>query len=207
MTAPDYTPEWLTFEISEALSGLTRKQRTTVLRLAEAAAADRPQPFDRADVCSKTTWYGRYSHGNKRPGWRDDPAIQHALELATARAQEWEDTHIARQIAKTRRQLADHAPGAELSLYGLALGATSEGTKRLACLDILNRVGAELASKATVPDAPGGGEMTVKFDLSGLPAEALTEVAGEGEAGDRDAEGGEGEEKEPEKEKGKEVKK
>jgi len=188
----DYTPEWLTFEISEALSALTtRKQRTTILRLAEAAAADRPQPFDRPDVCSKTTWYGRYSHGDKLPGWRDDPAIQHALELATARAQEWEDTHIARQIAKTRRQLADHAPGAELSLYGLALGATSEGTKRLACLDILNRVGAELASRATVPDAPGGGEMTVKFDLSNVPPDALAAVAGEGEQGAGDQAAGE----------------
>ena len=188
MTAPDYTPEWLTFEISEALSGLTRKQRTTVLRLAEAAAADQPQPFERPDVCSKTTWYGRYSHGDKLPGWRDDPAIQHALELATARAQDWEDTHITRQIAKTRRQLADHAPGAELSLYGLALRADSEGVKRQACLDILDRVGAELASKAAVPNAPSGGEVTVKFDLSNVPPDALAAMAAE-EQGQGAAEG------------------
>jgi len=181
MTAPDYTPEWLTFEISEALSGLTRKQRTTVLRLAEAAAADQPQPFERPDVCSKTTWYGRYSHGDKLPGWRDDPAIQRALELATARAQDWEDTHITRQIAKTRRQLADHAPGAEISLYNLALRADSEAVKRQACLDILDRVGAELASKAAVPNAPSG-ETVVRFDLSTMPPDALAAVAGEGAA-------------------------
>jgi hypothetical protein len=180
----DYTPEWLTFEISKALSALTtRKQRTTVLRLAEAAAADKPQPFERADVCSQNTWYGRYKDGVKLPGWRDDPAIQHALELATARAQDWEDTHITRQIARTRRQLADHAPSVERSLSLLALGAQSESVRRQACLDILDRVGAELASKAAVPNAPSGGEMTVKFDLSNVPADALAAVAGEGEQG------------------------
>lgn len=181
----DYTPEWLTCEIGEALSGLTRKQRTTILYLAAAAAADKPLPFERPDVCSKTTWYGRYSHGEKKPGWRDNPAIQDALALATARAQDWEDTYITRQIEKTRRQLATHAPGAELSLYGLALRAASEAIRRQACLDILDRVGTELASKATVPNAPSG-ETVVRFDLSGLPFDTLAAMAG-----DRDAGGGE----------------
>ena len=198
----NFEPEWMTFEIRQALEEIqppnVRKKRTTVLRLADARANNRSQAetFKLPDVCCKSTWLGQCREGHKLPGWRDDPAIQHALELATARAQEWEDTHIARQIAKTRRQLADHAPGAELSLYGLALGATSEGTKRLACLDILNRVGAELASRATVPDAPGGGEMLVKFDLSNVPPDALAEVAGEGEQGAGDQAAGEAASKE-----------
>lgn len=174
----DYTPEWITFEIAQALSGLTRKQRTTILRLAAAAAADKPQPFERPDVCSRTTWYGRYRHGVKLPGWRDKPAIQDALALATARAQDWQDTYIARQIAKTRQQLAAHAPNVERSLSLLALGANSEAVRRQACLDILDRVDVNLASKAVVPNAPSG-ETVVKFDLSSLPAEALAAVAGE----------------------------
>jgi len=189
----------MTFEIRQALEKIqppnVRKKRTTVLRLAEARANNRSQAetFKRPDVCSEATWLGQYRKGQQKPGWRDDPAIQDALALATARAQEWEDTYIARQIAKTRRQLADHAPSVERSLSLLALGANSESVRRQACLDILDRVGAEMASKAAVPNAPSG-ETVVRFDLSNVPADALAAMAAEeqgagtGEAGDQAAE-------------------
>jgi len=183
----------MTFEIRQALEKIqppnVRKKRTTVLRLAEARANNRSQAetFKRPDVCSEATWLGQYRKGQQKPGWRDDPAIQDALALATARAQDWEDTHIARQIAKTRRQLATHAPGAELSLCNLALKANSESIRRQACLDILDRADVNLTSKAAVPNAPSG-ETVVRFDLSNVPPDALAAMAAE-EQGQGAAEG------------------
>ena len=114
----DFQPAWMSFEVNEALSRLpTRKMRTTVLRLAEARTVGRSaaETFKLPDVCSRRTWYGRYREGEHRPGWKDDPQVQSALAVATARAQWWEDNKIVRSIERARERLAEASPAATFS--------------------------------------------------------------------------------------------
>lgn len=170
----DYLPEWLTFELSEALGKLpSRKHRETVLRLAEARATGtrtEAETFRLPGVCSRVTWYGRYRQaGQKLPGWRDDPDVAAALEAATKRAQWWQDQADARRIAKRQEQLAqardllaEYAPHAVKRLFVLMGGAGNEETRRKAANDILDRADEETASKARaglaveVAPAPAG---------------------------------------------------
>jgi len=65
--APAFTPEWLTYEVSQALAGIggehVAKKEATVLRLAEALAngVSMNSVFERPDTCSKRVWYGSAS--------------------------------------------------------------------------------------------------------------------------------------------------
>jgi len=168
-----YFPRWMTGEIEQALRGLTRKQRTTVLKLAEAAATlgvSMSDVFRQPDCCNRSTWYDRPS----RAGWESDPRIARALELATARAQQWKDGEIARYIEEAQRKLAQASPNAVERLITLMTSADQQKLQRLAALDILDRVGAgETANKATTP--PGGvGETVVNF--AALSDEELREI-------------------------------
>lgn len=162
MAEVKFQPAWLTYEIEAALRRIrgqhARKKRTTILRLAEGMVLGRPvtETFALDDTCSETTWYGRYEGGEKKPGWRDDPLIQHALKLANNRAQYCSDSYMADQIKETQKVLAMYGPGAAHKLGQLMVGAQSENIQRLTSLDILDRQGGgETASKGTVPPVSG----------------------------------------------------
>jgi len=155
----DYRPAWLTEEIMQLLERIgghnQGKKRSTVLRLAEASVIDRTETetFRLPDVCSKPCWYGKYKGGQQLPGWRDDPAIQAALEAATKRALWYRDQAEARRsakriedVAKSRDKLCELSWPAVLKL-GALLGADSLETARKAANDILDRADEALASK------------------------------------------------------------
>jgi len=160
----EFQPAWLTFEIQQALARLpTLKARQTVLRLAEAQVVGRSETetFRLPEVCSRRTWYGRYRGGEKKPGWRDNAAVQSALKAATARALWWEDNRTVRSIQQAREQLALEAPENVRSmirmrdqLEGIAKAAEEDKDKVQAADkaakvagDMLSRAGAETAQK------------------------------------------------------------
>jgi len=160
----EFQPAWLTFEIQQALARLpTLKHRQTVLRLAEAQVVGRSEveTYRLPEVCSRRTWYGRYRNGERKPGWRDDPAVQAALKAATQRALWWEDNRTVRSIQQAREQLALEAPENVRSmirmrdqLEGIAEAAEEDKDKVQAADkaakvagDMLSRAGAETAQK------------------------------------------------------------
>lgn len=150
-----YTPAWITFEIEQALKGMSRKRRTTVLKLADAATDPKrsmSDVFRDPDCCNRSTWYDRPG----RLGWEKDAKIRVALVLATERAQKWQDTEIARNIVESQRLLAEAAPKAVRRLILLVDNANDEKLQRGVALDILDRVGTgETASKGM--PVQGGG--------------------------------------------------
>lgn len=150
-----YTPTWMTFEIEQALRGMSCKRHTTVLKLADAFATtgrSMEDVFRDADCCNRSTWHGR----TDRPGWKSDPQIQTALKLATERAQQWQDTVITRNIADAQRRLAVASPAAVQRLITLMDSADDPKLQRIVALDILDRTGAgETASKGL--PVQGGG--------------------------------------------------
>ena len=136
MRAPAFTPEWLTYEVSQALAGITgehvAKKEATVLRLAEAMAngVSMNSVFERPDTCSKRVWYGSASSptggstgSTSSPtggrGWRDDPAITTALALATERARWWVRVKRGRAVESALEILVDGAEAAALQLTNL----------------------------------------------------------------------------------------
>jgi hypothetical protein len=91
---PEFTPAWLSYEVSQALACITgddaAKKERTVLRLAQALATgtSKNETFRnhrQYGICNKKYWTG---FGDK-PGWKDDPIIAHALDVATQRARWW----------------------------------------------------------------------------------------------------------------------
>lgn len=172
-----YIPEWMTYEIEQALRGLTRKQRTTVLRLAEAAATPgltMTDVFRESDCCNRSTWYDRPS----RDGWESDPQIKHALQLATERAQHWQDTTIARHIAEAQRKLAQASPPAVDRVISLMAGAQDERVQLRAAESILDRTAQETAVKSSL--AVEGALPTVTDEELDAIEEALREQASGG---------------------------
>ena len=149
MRAPAFTPEWLTYEVSQALAGIggehVATKEATVLRLAEALAngVSMNSVFERPDTCSKRVWYGsassptggsaaRLSSPNVSSptggstssptggrGWRDDPAITTALALATERARWWVRVKRGRAVESALDILVDGAEAAALQLTNL----------------------------------------------------------------------------------------
>lgn len=137
---PDYSPPWLTRELRDQLASLTRKQRNTILRLAEAEVTGAPwtEVWARRDCCSKTTWYGRYRRsGEKIPGWQDQPAIADALTTALALANDYTDSQIGRDIHAAQLQLAAEALASVTRLVHLRDHADTDETQRKAANDIL----------------------------------------------------------------------
>lgn len=149
---------WMTHEIEQALAQIEgpheRKKRCTVLRLAEARALGLGvrSAFDQSDTCNAVTWYGR-----EGVGWKDDPAIAKALELATRRAQAWQDqeevqriTLRQRQLALTQDELVDLSKLATTTLADLMMNAGSEKVRLEAAETVLDRADAATAKKSTV---------------------------------------------------------
>ncbi len=175
-----YIPEWMTYEIEQALRGLTRKQRTTVLRLAEAAATPgltMTDVFRESDCCNRSTWYDRPS----RDGWESDPQIKHALQLATERAQHWQDTTIARHIAKAQRKLAVASPAAVDRMISLMAGADDQRVQLSAAEGILDRTAQETATRQTVTVAGEGLPTVSDEELEAIESALREQAAGGGE--------------------------
>ena len=182
--AKDFAPDWRSAELVEALEGLAgrslRKKRNTILRLAEGLLIGRStrETFLLPDTCSRSTWYGRRRNGDRDPGWRDQPEISDALNLAIRDAQYWADTETARAVTQATKRLAIAAPGAVGKLVMLMAQAKSEEVQRRSANDILDRV-----RKA----ASDGGQdqtdrrQTITLDLNGLPTEVLRAIAYDGQ--------------------------
>jgi hypothetical protein len=123
-----YAPEWMTFEIQQALEaiggapGHVRQKRVTVLRVAQALAAGEAlsEKWSTAGWPSKGTWYGETRHGVRRPGWRDDPAVVAALELARKRAEWWANVREGRAVERTLDTIVAAAPAAAEQLVRIA---------------------------------------------------------------------------------------
>lgn len=104
-----YIPDWLTFEVEQALAAIdgehVTKKEATVLRLAQAIAQGQSQTsvFQQPGTCSKNIWHGV---GGK-PGWKDDPVIAKALELATERARWWVRVKEGRAVQGALDALVD----------------------------------------------------------------------------------------------------
>lgn len=152
-----YPSAWMTYEIQEALNAIpepnSRKKRCTVLRMAEAKVNGLSirSVFDMPDTCSTQTWYGRTTED---PGWKDDPAIAKALELATRRAQEWQDQEEAqrmtlrqRQLSQTQDELVDLSKLATQTLAELMMNAGSEKVRLEAAETVLDRADEATAKK------------------------------------------------------------
>jgi hypothetical protein len=167
----------MTYEIEQALRGLTRKQRTTVLKLAEAAATpgrSMSDVFKEPDCCNRSTWYDRPS----RDGWESDPQIQHALALATERAQHWQDTTIARHIAEAQRIIAEASPEAAQRIITLMVGADDQRVQLKASESILDRI-SETADKSQP-----GAQVDQSVNYSAMSDEELRQIiAGQSETG------------------------
>ncbi|GIK73819.1 MAG: hypothetical protein BroJett021_28070 [Chloroflexota bacterium] len=118
----------MTFEIQQALEAITgapghlRRKRVTVLRVAQAQAAGEPltSVWSRNGACSKETWYGETRNGVRRPGWRDEPEVQHALELARRRAEWWLNVREGRALQRTLDVIVEAAPTAAMQLARMA---------------------------------------------------------------------------------------
>ena len=104
-----FVPEWLTHEIEQALSAVTgehvAKKEATVLRLAQAVARGESQAsvWKQPGTCTRNVWNGV---GGK-PGWKDDPTIAYALELATQRARWWVRVKEGRALQNALDDLID----------------------------------------------------------------------------------------------------
>lgn len=119
---PGFQPEWLSYEVHQALEAITgdhaAKKQRTVLQLAAAIASESPQAqvFKRQDTCNRVTWYGR----DGEPGWRDDPAISRALEVASKRALWWMRVRQGGAVQQALDVLVDAAPAAATQLVRMA---------------------------------------------------------------------------------------
>lgn len=87
---------WLTPQIDEALAAISEphavKKQTTVLLIAQAVATGESltSVFDRDDTCKADIWYGtKRRNGTRKPGWKEDPTIKAAHDLAVERARWW----------------------------------------------------------------------------------------------------------------------
>lgn len=161
VTRLTHVPEWMTGEVEAALRqvgrGAPARQRSmmhaTILRLAHARATQQVEStvFEMPDTCSRTTWYGRYREKGgvraKAPGWADDPAVQRALQVATERAQRWEDTRISRLLTEARLVLVEASPAAARELRRQIGEGEKDKDRREASKAVLDRAGFETAAK------------------------------------------------------------
>lgn len=156
---PDLTPPtWISYDVRRALDGIkepnSRRKRTTIIRLAEAAASGVPMThvFDADDTCSRPTWYGNKKYG--QAAWRDMEDIQDALEAATRAANHFYDAqegarlnHRRRILEQAQDRLAELSGVAVETLGVLMTTADGEETRRKAAVDTLTHAAPETAPK------------------------------------------------------------
>jgi len=160
-----YVPEWLTYEIEQALAAIAGDQvaakEAMVLRMAQGIAQGLPQReiFRQPGTCAKNTWHGV---GHK-PGWKDDPAIAHALELATTRARWWLRVKEGRAVENALNALIEVAEDAAGNMVSairqgqltfhreaeIVVKQASVAEVLKASTEVLDRISAATASKST----------------------------------------------------------
>ena len=161
-----FVPDWLTYEVEQALSAIAgdnvATKEKTVLRMAEAVATGKNQKWvwSQHGTCSKNTWHGV---GDKA-GWKDDPVIAHALELATERARWWMRVREGGAVQDTLDELMDVAPIAARQIAsiirygqvtfvrpdGIVIKQASVAEVAKEAESVLDRVSAATATKATM---------------------------------------------------------
>lgn len=115
-----YVPDWLTFEVEQALAAIggehVAKKEATVLRMAQAIAQGESQTsvWKHPGTCSKNIWHGV---GDKA-GWKDDPTIARALDLATERARWWVRVKGGRAVQNALDALVDLSEDAVRQIAG-----------------------------------------------------------------------------------------
>lgn len=165
-----FVPEWLTFEIEQALAAIggehVAKKEATVLRMAQAIAKGESQAsvFRQPGTCSKNIWHGV----NDKVGWKEDPAIAEALALATERARWWLRIKEGQAIQSALNDLVDVAEDAARQIaavirYGQMTfprqGKTVTKQAKVAevlkaSTEVLDRVSALTATKNTTTVQP-----------------------------------------------------
>ncbi len=191
---PEFAPAWLSFEVSQALDRImgedAAKKERTVLRLAQAIATGTPQNeifrnHRQYGVCNKKYWTG---FGSK-PGWKDDPIIAHALDVATQRARWWIRVKEGKGIESALDVLMDagEASARQLSrvaIEGRAQVTQSDGSTSFVEADVkdilkaadsvLDRIDKRTAAKNTT-EVTGAvrTEQTIVHDLSRLSTDEL----------------------------------
>lgn len=163
-------PDWLTPAISDALESIAEphaaKKQHTVLLVAQAIALGESlrSVFGRDDTCKADVWYGMVRKGRRKPGWKDDPAIATALQLATDRARWYVRVKKGQAVENSLNILLDGAETAaqqlvnmvkmgvlvfDFGLDGMELRRADTGHVLEASKQILDRVSAITASKST----------------------------------------------------------
>jgi hypothetical protein len=155
---------------AEAASALEEphaaKKQHTVLLVAQAIALGESlrSVFGRDDTCKADVWYGMVRKGRRKPGWKDDPAIATALQLATDRARWWVRIKKGQAVENSLNILLDGAETAaqqlvnmvkmgvlvfDFGLDGMELRRADTSHVLEASKQILDRVSAITASKST----------------------------------------------------------
>ncbi len=124
-----FVPEWMTFEVQQALTKIrdphATKKQTTVLRLAEAAAMGMPMAdvFKRSDTCTEKVWHGwtDKATGKRHRGWKLDANIARAMGVATERARWWGLVRQGRAVQAALDTLTAATPDVALQLVSIAV--------------------------------------------------------------------------------------
>lgn len=164
-------PEWLTPQIDEALAAIgephAAKKQLTVLLVAQATATGESltSVFDRDDTCKSDVWYGsKRRNGTRKPGWKEDPTIKAAHDLAVERARWWVRVRQSGAVQNSLDILMDAGEHAAQQLAnmvklgvlifdfgadGMELRRADSGHILEASKQILDRISAATASKST----------------------------------------------------------
>lgn len=162
---------WLTPQIDEALAAISEphavKKQTTVLLIAQAVATGESltSVFDRDDTCKADIWYGtKRRNGTRKPGWKEDPTIKAAHDLAVERARWWVRVRQSGAVQNSLDILMDAGEHAAQQLAnmvkmgvlvfdfggdGLEMRRADAGHILEASKQILDRISAATASKST----------------------------------------------------------
>jgi hypothetical protein len=138
-----------------------------VLLIAQALATGESLTavFERDDTCKSDVWYGtKRRNGGRKPGWREDPTIAAALQLATERARWWVRVKQGQAVQSSLDILMDAGEHAAQQLANMVkmgvlvfdFGADGMELRRAdvvhvleASKQILDRISAATASKST----------------------------------------------------------
>ncbi len=165
------TPAWLTPQIDEALAAISEphavKKQTTILLIAQAVATGESltSVFERDDTCKADIWYGtKRRNGTRKPGWKEDPTIKAAHDLAVERARWWVRVRQSGAVQNSLDILMDAGEHAAQQLAnmvkmgvlvfdfgadGMELRRADPGHILEASKQILDRISAATASKST----------------------------------------------------------
>lgn len=188
-----YVPEWLTYEIEQALAAISGDQvaqkEGMVLRMAQAIAQGMTQRelFRQPGTCAKNTWHGV----GKKPGWKDDPAIAHALDLATQRARWWVRVKEGRAVENALNALVEVAEDAagnvvsairygQLTFYretDVVIKQASVAEVLKASTEVLDRISAATASKSTTVQKLDADQFAAIAEQAKAKAAPIAEAA------------------------------